>query len=270
MRRIILPLVLLLLVPLACSVPQSATPVPTRVTLPTSTPASLQPQPPISEKRCGDSVCDGPEDSTKCPVDCADHPVTAPGPGNLQPQPAEPKPLPKSAESQDTYWVTNPTSQARLYVQVFYPNDWSSEPLPTLVLVPGGTGTLDSNKARRLTGFGFTVIIFDPDGRGRSDGQEDLGGAIHQDGLAARKPKGISLCSCQLAWASRSLISSPYSCCVAHDLAALTMHCNAFHGRASSISKCRSSCVTGGDGSMRFPEDPADVLAAVLVDVAGV
>jgi pimeloyl-ACP methyl ester carboxylesterase len=193
MRRIILSLLLLLLIPLACSVPQSATPVPTRVTLPTSTPASLPPQPPISEKRCGDSVCDGPEDPTKCPVDCADRPVTTPGPGNLQPQPAERTPLLESAEAQDTYWVTNPTSQAHLYVQVFYPNGWSSESLPTLILVPGGTGTLDSNKARRLTGYGLTVIIFDPDGRGRSDGQEDRDGYIHQDGLAAVIQSALSI-----------------------------------------------------------------------------
>jgi pimeloyl-ACP methyl ester carboxylesterase len=81
--------------------------------------------------------------------------------------------------------VTNPTSGVRLFVQLFYPPDWSGEPLPTLVLVPGGTAPGDLEKGQRLAADGFTVVIFDPDGRGASLGAEDLNGAIHQDGLAA-------------------------------------------------------------------------------------
>jgi pimeloyl-ACP methyl ester carboxylesterase len=53
------------------------------------------------------------------------------------------------------------------------------------VLVPGGAGTIEPAKARRLVEHGFIVVFFDPDGRGKSEGQEDLDGSIHQDGLAA-------------------------------------------------------------------------------------
>lgn len=40
-------------------------------------------------------------------------------------------------------------------------------------------------KALRLVDAGFVVVLFDPDGRGKSTGKEDFGGYIHQDGLAA-------------------------------------------------------------------------------------
>jgi dipeptidyl aminopeptidase/acylaminoacyl peptidase len=90
----------------------------------------------------------------------------------------------------DTYWVTNPSSGARLYVQVTHPQDWDGSALPTLVLVPGGSG--DSSRfvqppsqAQIMADAGLTIIVFDPDGRGRSDGREDDNGYIHQDGLAA-------------------------------------------------------------------------------------
>ncbi|MEM2940041.1 MAG: alpha/beta fold hydrolase [Thermoproteota archaeon] len=91
------------------------------------------------------------------------------------------------AEEEKAYWVTNPTSGARVYVQVILPRE-GAEKFPALVLVPGGLG--DSSfflptKARSLVEAGFAVIVFDPDGRGRSGGEEDFNGHIHQDGLAA-------------------------------------------------------------------------------------
>lgn len=85
----------------------------------------------------------------------------------------------------DEHTVLNPTSGATLKVTVVHPLNWNGKPLPTLVLVPGGIGTFDPQKAIRLAQAGFTVIFFDPDGRGRSGGDEDYGGFIHQDGLAA-------------------------------------------------------------------------------------
>lgn len=84
-----------------------------------------------------------------------------------------------------TYWVTNPSSGARLAVRVYYPTGGGAESLPAVLLVPGGTGTIDAAKARRLAEENLIVITFDPDGRGWSGGQEDYGGFIHQDGLAA-------------------------------------------------------------------------------------
>lgn len=129
-------------------------------------------QPPISERRCGDSVCDGSENGSNCPSDCSPSSDAPPG-GLLQPGPEA-----------NSYWVTNPTSGAKLYVRALYPGGWNGENLPTLVLVPGGTGTIDPNKARRLVDEGFLVVFSDPDGRGSSEGIEDLGGHVHQDGLA--------------------------------------------------------------------------------------
>jgi pimeloyl-ACP methyl ester carboxylesterase len=85
----------------------------------------------------------------------------------------------------NTYWVTNPSNGSRLFVRVFYPANWSGESLPALVLVPGGTGVSEPNKATRLAAEGFLIIIFDPEGRGRSEGTEDYNGFVGQDGLAA-------------------------------------------------------------------------------------
>jgi pimeloyl-ACP methyl ester carboxylesterase len=59
-----------------------------------------------------------------------------------------------------------------------------------LVLVPGGVsaGSLSfgvSGIADRFARRGYTVVSFDPDGRGSSGGEEAYGGFVHQDGLAA-------------------------------------------------------------------------------------
>ncbi|MBV6396309.1 MAG: hypothetical protein HFACDABA_01907 [Anaerolineales bacterium] len=89
------------------------------------------------------------------------------------------------AESPNAYWVTNPSSGSRLYVIVTYPPGWNGEPIPALVLVPGGIAEHDPNRAARLAEQGFLAISFDPEGRGRSEGVEDYNGHIGQDGLAA-------------------------------------------------------------------------------------
>jgi len=81
--------------------------------------------------------------------------------------------------------MTNPSSGTRLFVRLFHPSNWNGDMLPTLVAVAGGTGTIDGQKASLLAAGGFTVIAVDPDGRGQSEGQENLCGFIHQDGLAA-------------------------------------------------------------------------------------
>ncbi len=90
------------------------------------------------------------------------------------------------ADAENTFWVTNPTSGARLYTRAFYPADWNgTDLLPALVLMPGGIAPSDPQRAARLSSEGFIVIIFDADGRGRSEGTEDYNGFITQDGLAA-------------------------------------------------------------------------------------
>ena len=93
-----------------------------------------------------------------------------------------------------TYLVTNPNSGAELYAAVFYPETWDGESkLPALVLVPGGSGDSGSFLRRNQSGAstvttvndaGYIALIFDPDGRGSSQGAEDYNGFTQQDGLA--------------------------------------------------------------------------------------
>jgi len=81
-----------------------------------------------------------------------------------------------------TVWMENPGSGAMLSVSVLAPEepqDW------TVVLVPPGVSdsSILSTTARSLVEAGAVVVVFDPDGRGRSEGAEDYGGWIHQAGL---------------------------------------------------------------------------------------
>ena len=137
---------------------------------------------PADKPYCGDGVCDGPENAQNCVADC----TAADG---------KPASLPEESgafsEEGTTYTVQNPTSGAQLLVRVYTPTDWGSAALPALVLVPGGNGSsADFLKPGRkaipiFTDNGFTVILFDPDGRGKSSGEEDYDGFTQQDGLAA-------------------------------------------------------------------------------------
>lgn len=106
-----------------------------------------------------------------------------------------------AAAPTERYWVTNPTSGARLNVEVVYPATYTEGRLPALVLVPGGrsdsSGFLRSgpggSDAERLANQGFVVVVFDPDGRGASSGSEDENGSVQQDGLAAVIEQAASL-----------------------------------------------------------------------------
>jgi len=93
----------------------------------------------------------------------------------------------------DRLWVVNPTSGARLAVQVILPQAYDGTPLPALVLVPGGAGDSSGfvkappgkpSKAQRMADEGVAVVVFDPDGRGLSAGVDDDNGHLQQDGLA--------------------------------------------------------------------------------------
>jgi pimeloyl-ACP methyl ester carboxylesterase len=167
MKRPFILLTILLLLTLACGMEPAVgnvfEDISTQLSV-TSTPSG------ISEKRCGDGICDGPENAGTCPQDC--------GEGDL----------PVSEEG--AYWVTNPTSGVRLCVQVVLPQEWGGEPLPALVLIPGGTGSGSDflgprlERTQEMADAGFALVVFDPDGRGRSEGVEDQNGFAHQDGLA--------------------------------------------------------------------------------------
>lgn len=184
MKHIMISITLLAMIGFSCSL-VSVTKAPEISSAEeTSKPRTLSAEADQSENRCGDGICNGPENTQNCPDDCREEkgtaesvpPVIANGPG--------------LASSAETHWVTNPTSGARLFVQVITPEGWNGTALPALVLIPGGSGSSSdfTSKPQRTQiklEAGFALVVFDPDGRGQSEGQEDDNGFTHQDGLAA-------------------------------------------------------------------------------------
>ena len=167
---------------------------------------SLRPKPSVNSSivaspdkptplRCGDGICDGPENNANCPADCFQSSTAVPSIPTSTVQPittASPINLPvvEGGDQSDTYRVTNPTTGARLYVKILHPAGWTDGGLPAWVLVPGGIGsgsdlTRPKDAAPALAQAGYTVVIFDPDGRGQSEGVENYDGFAQQDGLAA-------------------------------------------------------------------------------------
>jgi hypothetical protein len=87
-------------------------------------------------------------------------------------------------------FIVNPTSGAQLWAKVYYPvNAGAHARLPALIYIPGalgyGSDPIVANAAEIIAADGFAVIVFDPDGRGKSKGSEDWNGWIQQDGLRA-------------------------------------------------------------------------------------
>jgi pimeloyl-ACP methyl ester carboxylesterase len=124
--------------------------------------------------KCGDGICDEFERSRGiCPQDCASDTGTG---------------SEKIAENE--YYVTNQTSGSRLYVKLF-PVRNRSGAAPTVILIPGGTGHSamftdgipGGSVASQFANAGFNAVVFDPEGRGRSEGREDFNGYTGQDGL---------------------------------------------------------------------------------------
>lgn len=85
----------------------------------------------------------------------------------------------------ENYKVTNPTSSAELDVTVYAPDD--SKTYPAVILIPGGLGDKsdfeDRETSQHYASEGFIVLVFSPDGRGKSTGTENYNGYIQQDGL---------------------------------------------------------------------------------------
>ena len=101
--------------------------------------------------------------------------------------PMQGNPLPPMSNATvTTHSVMNPTTNAKLNIQVFSPQD-TNKKYPALVLVPGGIGgsTGVINEATQISNAGIVAVIFDADGRGKSTGQEDYNGFKQQDGLTA-------------------------------------------------------------------------------------
>jgi len=93
-----------------------------------------------------------------------------------------------SAVVVETLWVINPTSGCSLYVHIHRPvGAGPSATVPGVVLVSdlSGAGTTFEGFADSIASEGFAVMHFDADGRGRSGGNENYDGYVHQDGLAA-------------------------------------------------------------------------------------
>lgn len=162
-----LPILIVVTILCGCSFPGIESPQtaePTVTILPDR--PTLQSKP---NKRCGDGVCDGPESAANCPQDCED--------GSAPPA------------QEGLLWVENPSSGSQLAIYLLTPADYDGTPLPTLILVPGGIGdstdfTGAGRSAQDMSERGFTIVIFDPEGRGASGGEEDLNGFVGQDGLA--------------------------------------------------------------------------------------
>ncbi len=150
--------------------------------------AAPRPTPPLGAGGlCGDGACSG--SAQNCSQDCAASSPLAP----IETPASSETALPafEAATEPNSYWVTNPSSGARLYVRVIRPDSWDGAALPALTLVPGGNGFSAGflrpprSSAQTIADAGFIVILFDPDGRGQSEGVEGQNGFIQQDGLAA-------------------------------------------------------------------------------------
>lgn len=85
-------------------------------------------------------------------------------------------------------WIEAPNGN-KLYSHIHGPADASADnKYPGLVLVPGGSGAgtqFDNGQADDIVNLGFVVMHFDPEGRGRSEGEENYNGYVHQDDLYA-------------------------------------------------------------------------------------
>jgi transglutaminase-like putative cysteine protease len=95
-----------------------------------------------------------------------------------------------SAKNFTEVWVTNPTSGIDLCTHIHKPSsEIPSDGYPVVLLVPGGSGhgtQFDySPLVSQITDEGFVVVVFDPEGRGRTKGNDDESGVIHQDGMHA-------------------------------------------------------------------------------------
>jgi pimeloyl-ACP methyl ester carboxylesterase len=95
--------------------------------------------------------------------------------------------FPTTDEREET--VVAPNGK-KLYVHVHTPN--TDGKFPAVVLMPGGIapGTgfdrpMSPLPATFLARYGLVIVHFDPEGRGRSEGEENMGGKAHQDDLKA-------------------------------------------------------------------------------------
>lgn len=116
-------------------------------------------------------------------------PTVTPQPTDTPQPTVTPQPTPTTSPQSQEFYFDNPTSEARLWAKVYYPPEADGkQKYPGLVMIPGGLGCGSNfenapDGPSDFAGEGFVVMIFDPDSRGNSEGDEDYNGIIHQDGL---------------------------------------------------------------------------------------
>jgi len=89
-------------------------------------------------------------------------------------------PLPHNVEE---VWLTAPTGN-KIYCHLHYPN--LRQKMPAIALVNGGYGfgcNAGAVNSVMLAERGFVVMDYHPEGRGKSEGEENRNGPIHQDDL---------------------------------------------------------------------------------------
>ena len=104
-----------------------------------------------------------------------------------QPLPAL-RPAPGVASKE--MFIINPTSSAQLWAKLYYPvNAGAHAKLPALIYLPGalgyGSDPIVANAAEIIAADGFAVIVFDPDGRGKS-GERKIGTAGYNRTVCGR------------------------------------------------------------------------------------
>ncbi|MEZ4812692.1 MAG: transglutaminase domain-containing protein [Caldisericia bacterium] len=85
-------------------------------------------------------------------------------------------------------WVNNPSSGTDLCVHIIKPStDKPESGYPSVLVVPGGNGfgtqMEDSRLVSDIVKSGVVVVVFDPEGRGKTGGTDNFSGLIHQDGM---------------------------------------------------------------------------------------
>ncbi len=124
-RFLILITVALLLVACGLTTPTATVPASTLVVSPVEpSPPTAQPptEAPAAKGRCGDGICDGPENAQTCPQDCAETAAT--------PTP----PVPTPGQTTDVTFAT--VEGAPLTLDVYLPD--GPAPYPAVILIHGG------------------------------------------------------------------------------------------------------------------------------------
>jgi hypothetical protein len=116
--------------------------------------------------------------------------MDAPGLGQRQPASDEGggRNRAKLTAADVSFRVTNPNGGGQIAVYTQLPS--TPPPYKSIVVVPGGQGDAstvmnEESTRQNILDKGVAVFRFDPDGRGNSTGEEDLGGKRHQAGLQA-------------------------------------------------------------------------------------